>query len=86
LSVNSNKIIERELVAMNKLLISIVIWGTCQASFSQESLDNHSYNDFSWEEEALFGQELPMVLTASRLKQPKAEVPASVTIITAEKN
>lgn len=70
---------------MNKLLISIVIWGTCQASFSQESLDNHSYNDFSWEEEALFGQELPMVLTASRLKQPKAEVPASVTIITAEK-
>ncbi|NRA25112.1 MAG: hypothetical protein HRU08_11705, partial [Oleispira sp.] len=57
----------------------------CQASFSQESLDNHSYNDFSWEEEALLGEELPMVLTASRLKQPKAEVPASVTIITAEK-
>lgn len=51
------------------------------------------YNDFyvqgygenlGWEEENLLGEELPMVLTAARLQQPKAEVPASVTVITAE--
>mgnify|MGYP005989001391 CR=1 FL=1 len=39
--------------------------------------------DFGWEE-SILGEELPMVLTAARLKQPKAEVPASVTIISAE--
>jgi iron complex outermembrane receptor protein len=71
---------------MNRLLISIVIGCISQASFSQESLDNQDFSDdFGWEEEAVLGEELPMVLTASRLKQPKAEVPASVTIITSEK-
>ncbi|MFY9179870.1 MAG: TonB-dependent receptor plug domain-containing protein, partial [Venatoribacter sp.] len=39
--------------------------------------------DFS--DEFLFdSSELPVVLTAARLKQPKAEVPASVTVIEAE--
>lgn len=40
--------------------------------------------DFGWEEKSLLGEELPTVLTAAKLKQPKAEVPASVTVITAE--
>lgn len=40
--------------------------------------------DYVWEEGNLIGEELPMVLTAARLKQPKAEVPASVTVITSE--
>lgn len=40
--------------------------------------------DFGWEEKSLLGEELPTVLTAAKLKQPKAEVPASVTVITDE--
>lgn len=74
---------------MHKVLLSIVIGGISQWAYSQ----NNSQNDFSeqalsydvgWEEQSVLGEEIPMVLTAARLKQPKAEVPASVTIISAE--
>ncbi|CCK77221.1 TonB-dependent receptor [Oleispira antarctica RB-8] len=68
---------------MNKVLLSLVI-----GCISQSALSNDFNNDFNdglaWEEESMLGEELPMVLTASRLKQPKAEVPASITVITAK--
>lgn len=72
---------------MNKVLLSLVIGCVYQSAFSQDISDDFS-NDFSedmgWEEESMLMDELPMVLTASRLKQPKAEVPASVTVITSK--
>jgi iron complex outermembrane receptor protein len=71
---------------LNKVLLSFVIGCMSQSVFSQNLGDDFNddfNNDFDWEEESMLGEELPMVLTASRLKQPKAEVPASITIITA---
>ncbi|MFQ3170306.1 MAG: iron complex outermembrane receptor protein [Oleispira sp.] len=68
---------------MNRILLSFVIGCIAQSAFSQGTIDE--FNDgFDWEEASILREELPMVLTASRLKQPKAEVPASVTIITAK--
>jgi iron complex outermembrane receptor protein len=67
---------------LNKVLLSFVIGCISQSVFSQDLSDDFS-DDFDWEEESMLGEELPMVLTASRLKQPKAEVPASITVITA---
>ena len=74
---------------MNKVLLSIVIGGISQLAYSQDlSQSDFSEQEFSdefgWEEESILGEEIPMVLTAARLKQPKAEVPASVTIISAQ--
>ncbi|MFT4908826.1 MAG: hypothetical protein ACI978_002925, partial [Oleispira sp.] len=58
---------------MNKVLLSLVIGCVYQSAFSQDISDDFS-NDFSedmgWEEESMLMDELPMVLTASRLKQP----------------
>jgi len=73
---------------VTKLLLSIVFGWISVAAMSQETdlngFESQSYtDDFGWEEESMLGETLPMVLTASRLKQPKAEVPASVTVITA---
>ena len=68
---------------MIRQLLFIAIGCSSQLSYSQ-------FNDFAfdetdaWEEDSILGEELPMVLTAARLKQPKAEVPASVTVISAE--
>lgn len=61
---------------MNKLIFILGI-----ASFTAYAQD--SYNSFTLEE---FGSidHIPEVLTATRLKQPKAETPASVTVISAE--
>jgi iron complex outermembrane receptor protein len=68
---------------LNRILLSFVIGCIAQSAFSQGKSDE--FNDgFDWEEASILREELPMVLTASRLKQPKAEVPASVTIITAK--
>jgi len=71
---------------MNRLLLSIVISCVAQQSYSEDALsDFGSFEDeLGWEEESILGEEIPMVLTASRLKQPKAEVPASVTVISSE--
>lgn len=74
---------------MKRALLSVVIGCIPHLSIGQEITDESLFEqDFSdelaWEEESVLGEELPMVLTAARLKQPKAEVPASVTIITAE--
>jgi iron complex outermembrane receptor protein len=74
---------------LKRLLLSIVIGSISTAAMSQESdlnsFDGKNYgDDFGWEEASMLSEELPMVLTASRLKQPKAEVPASVTVISAE--
>jgi iron complex outermembrane receptor protein len=74
---------------LKRLLLSIVVGSISTAAMSQEtdfnSFDGQDYgDDFGWEEASMLGEELPMVLTASRLKQPKAEVPASVTVISAE--
>ena len=68
---------------MNKILLSLVIGCISQSVFSQNVSDDFS-DSVDWEEESLLMDELPMVLTAARLKQPKAEVPASVTVITAK--
>ena len=68
---------------MNRVLLSLVIGCISQSAFSQYISDDFQ-DDLGWEEESMLGEELPMVLTASRLKQPKAEVPASTTIITAK--
>jgi iron complex outermembrane receptor protein len=68
-------------------VIASVIASISLQCFSQESEQNSddSFSEFAtWEEKTVLGEELPMVLTAARLKQPKAEVPASVTVITSE--
>jgi iron complex outermembrane receptor protein len=68
---------------LNRILLSFVIGCIAQSALSQGK--SAEFNDgFDWEEASILREELPMVLTASRLKQPKAEVPASVTIITAK--
>jgi iron complex outermembrane receptor protein len=68
---------------VNRVFLSLVIGCISQSAFSQDFSDD--FNDgFDWEEASMLAEELPMVLTASRLKQPKAEVPASITIITAK--
>ncbi len=74
---------------MHRVLLSIVMGCVFHLAYSQEpdqgSLSDQDFSDdFSWEEESILGEEIPMVLTASRLKQPKAEVPASVTVISSE--
>lgn len=74
---------------MKKVLLSLVIGCISQATLGQNNelkgLEDQDFSDdFGWEEESILGEELPMVLTAARLKQPKAEVPASVTLISAE--
>jgi len=49
---------------------------------AQEELDTMSADfDEGWEEDFELSDDIPVVLTASRLKQPKTEVPASVTVI-----
>jgi iron complex outermembrane receptor protein len=68
---------------LNRILLFFVIGCIAQSALSQGT--SAEFNDgFDWEEASILREELPMVLTASRLKQPKAEVPASVTIITAK--
>jgi iron complex outermembrane receptor protein len=68
---------------LNRILLSFIIGCIAQSAHSQGT--SAEFNDgFDWEEASILREELPMVLTASRLKQPKAEVPASVTIITAK--
>lgn len=53
---------------------------------AQDEFDEFSMDaDDSWNSEFELDAEIPQVLTASRLKQPKAEVPASVTVIDADK-
>jgi len=74
---------------MKKLLLSLIISCVSHSAFSQDTdlkdiQDQDFSDDFAWEEDSILGEEIPMVLTASRLKQPKAEVPASVTVITSE--
>lgn len=71
---------------MKKLLLSLVIGCVSQSSLSQnadlDGIESQDFSDdFGWDEGGMLGEELPMVLTAARLKQPKAEVPASVTVI-----
>jgi len=76
----------RELEAMNRLLLLIIFGCLAQVSYSEEALPELGSleDEWGWEEESILGEEIPMVLTASRLKQPKAEVPASVTVISSE--
>jgi iron complex outermembrane recepter protein len=76
----------RELDAMNRLLLLIILGCLAQVSYSEEALPEFGSleDEWGWEEESILGEEIPMVLTASRLKQPKAEVPASVTVISSE--
>ena len=74
---------------MKKVLLSLIISCVSQAAFSQDAdlkdINEQDFSDdFGWEEDSMLGEEIPMVLTASRLKQPKAEVPASVTVISSE--
>jgi iron complex outermembrane receptor protein len=86
---NSKNMINRKLEAMKKVLLSLIISCVSQAAFSQDTdlkgMNQQDFSDdFGWEEDSMLGEEIPMVLTASRLKQPKAEVPASVTVISSE--
>ena len=68
---------------MNRIFLSLVISCISQFVFSQ-NISNDFSDGVDWEEASMLMDELPMVLTAARLKQPKAEVPASVTVITAK--
>ena len=68
---------------MNRIFLSLVISCISQFVFSQ-NVSNDFSDGVDWEEASMLMDELPMVLTAARLKQPKAEVPASVTVITAK--
>lgn len=68
---------------MVRQLLLIAISCSTQLSYSQ--FDEFALDeDLAWEEDSILGEALPTVLTAARLKQPKAEVPASVTVISAE--
>lgn len=79
------------------LFLRLAVLGCMSFSiFAEEAVPELSLLEEEWdladewhlEEEVLDKkslQNLPMVLTASRLQQPKSEVPASVTVITAEK-
>jgi iron complex outermembrane receptor protein len=71
---------------MIRLCIFILISCAAIISYSEETLSEFDMFDeeLNWEEGTVLGEALPMVLTASRLKQPKAEVPGSVTVIDAE--
>lgn len=71
---------------MTRLFMSIIISCVVPVAFSADTLSEFdTFNQVAnWEERTVLGEELPMVLTASRLKQPKSEVPASITVITAE--
>lgn len=84
---------------MIRQLISLTILITSQATIAEtppvtdpESGDpafgfdagDEFSEDWGWEEPLMFDEEIPAILTASRLKQPRNEVPASVTVITAE--
>ena len=60
-------------------------WVLSQEAQSHDITNQKYNNDFDWEENVVLEQSLPMVLTAARLRQPKAEVSSSVTVITAEK-
>jgi len=52
---------------------------------AQDEFDEFSMvADDSWNSEFELESQMPQVLTAARLKQPKAEVPASVTVIEAD--
>lgn len=51
------------------------------AALSALLLTSNSYASEPVESSDLFGDELPTVLSATRLKQPQAETPASVTIL-----
>ena len=61
---------------MNKLIILLGI--ASLTVNAQDGYDSYIYEDFGNIDY------IPEVLTATRLKQPKAETPASVTVITAE--
>jgi len=71
---------------MIRLCIFILISSAALKSYAEDTLSEFDTFDeeLSWEEGTVLGEALPMVLTASRLKQPKAEVPGSVTVINAE--
>lgn len=68
---------------MNRVLLSLIIGCISHTAFSQSLNSDFDTDGFDWEE-SMLGEALPTVLTASRLKQPKAEVPASITVITAK--
>lgn len=59
-------------------------WVLSQENQSNAYINQNYHQDVDWEESVVLEQSLPMVLTAARLKQPKAEVSSSVTVITAE--
>lgn len=55
----------------------------CSALLLSGALMADEYDDFELDAPFVLDDDIPVVLTASRLKQPRAEVPASVTVIEA---
>jgi iron complex outermembrane receptor protein len=55
----------------------------CGALLVSDALLADEYDDFELDAPFVLDDDIPVVLTASRLKQPRAEVPASVTVIEA---
>lgn len=59
-------------------LIGVLVWATCAQALAED------FADFELDAPFVLEDDIPVVLTAARLKQPRAEVPASVTVIEAE--
>lgn len=62
---------------------TLTIFSICGALIASEALLADEYDDFELDAPFVLDDDIPVVLTASRLKQPRAEVPASVTVIEA---
>ncbi|WP_430460060.1 TonB-dependent receptor plug domain-containing protein [Thalassolituus sp. LLYu03] len=63
---------------MRCILLSALVMALPATAFADE------FDGFELDAPFTLEQDIPVVLTASRLKQPRAEVPASVTVIEAE--
>jgi iron complex outermembrane receptor protein len=67
------------------LLASLLLCAHSAHSFEDElAFEEEMASDFGLDAPFMLQEEIPVVLTAARLKQPRAEVPASVTVINSE--
>lgn len=60
-----------------------IIFSLCSVLLLSETALTDEYDNFELDTPFVLDDDIPVVLTASRLKQPRAEVPASVTVIEA---
>ncbi len=67
-----------------KLYALLVAASVSSPALSQGDISMESLGAFELDAPFELNDDIPIVLTAARLKQPRAEVPASVTVIEAE--